>query len=73
MSNIIDFPITDSLKPEQAIAAAAKMRWTQFIGIGLTADGEYEIINSEMSAERALWLVEWAKRWAMGLEDGEEE
>ena len=30
--------------------------------------GEFEVINSEMTAERALWLIEWAKRWAMGLE-----
>ena len=31
-------------------------------------EGEFEVINSEMTAERALWLIEWAKRWAMGLE-----
>ena len=46
----------------------AKLEWQEVIGIGITAEGEFEVINSEMTAERALWLIEWAKRWAMGLE-----
>jgi hypothetical protein len=29
------------------------------------------VINSEMTAERALWLIEWAKRWALGLDEEE--
>ncbi|HEX2581246.1 MAG TPA: hypothetical protein VHL08_04650 [Dongiaceae bacterium] len=72
LADIVDFPVTDSLKPEQALAIAAKQQWQQFIGLGFTADGEMEIINSEMTAERALWLLSWAKRWAMGLDEENE-
>ena len=49
----------------------AKLEWQEVIGLGITAAGDFEVINSEMTAERALWLIEWAKRWAMGLEDEE--
>jgi hypothetical protein len=73
MASVVDFPISETLKPEQAIAEMAKGRWQQVIGIGVTADGEFQVINSEMSAERALWLIEWGKRWAMGLEIEEDE
>ena len=63
------FPPEASLRPEQAIGICAKMKWSQFIGIGTTEDGELEIINSDMTAERALWLITWAERWALGLDD----
>ena len=41
--------------------------WQQVVMVGVTAEGGLEIINSEMSAERALWMAEWARRWALGL------
>jgi hypothetical protein len=50
----------------------ARTQWDQFIGLGITEAGEFEIVNSDMTAERALWLIEWAKRWAMGLDEVEE-
>jgi len=31
------------------------------------------VVNSDMTAERALWLVKWAERWAMGLDEVESE
>ena len=34
-----------------------KTRWTQFLGIGITEEGEFEVVNSDMTAERALWLA----------------
>ncbi len=67
--NIIDFPPSCSMRPEQAIGTCAKVKWRNFIGIGLTEDGEFEVINSDMTAERALWLIAWAQRWALGLDD----
>ncbi len=73
MGQIVDFPPSSSLRPEQAIGNCAKMKWSQFLGIGLTEDGEFEVINSDMTAERALWLVAWAERWALGLDDTEDE
>src|SRR5262245_14440315 len=68
MALIIDLPPSETLRPAQAIGEIAKLDWQEVIGIGITAEGEFEVINSEMTAERALWLIEWAKRWAMGLE-----
>jgi hypothetical protein len=43
--------------------------WRDFVGIGVTGAGEFQVVCSEMTAERALWLIEWAKRWAMGCFD----
>ena len=68
MAAIVDFPPAETLRPEQAIGELGKLAWGEVIGIGVTAAGEFEVINSAMTAERALWLIEWARRWAMGLE-----
>jgi len=68
MALVIDLPPSETLRPDQAVGELAKLEWQEVIGIGITAEGEFEVINSEMTAERALWLIEWAKRWAMGLE-----
>ncbi len=68
MALVIDLPPSETLRPEQAVGELAKLQWQEVIGIGITEAGEFEVINSAMTAERALWLIEWAKRWAMGLE-----
>ena len=68
MAPVIDLPPAETLRPDQAIGELGKLAWEEVIGIGVTSDGEFEVINSAMTAERALWLIEWAKRWAMGLE-----
>jgi hypothetical protein len=73
MALVIDLPPSETLRPEQAVGELAKLQWQELIGIGITEAGEFEVINSEMTAERALWLIEWAKRWAMGLEVEEQE
>ena len=65
---VIDLPPAETLRPDQAIGELGKLAWEEVIGIGVTAEGDFEVINSAMTAERALWLIEWAKRWAMGLE-----
>ena len=71
VASVIDFPISETLRPEQAAGEIAKARWQQVIAIGVTADGDFQVINSEMSAERALWLLEWGRRWALGLDEDE--
>src|SRR6266404_127618 len=68
MAPVIDLPPAETLRPDQAIGELGKVAWDEVIGIGVTVEGEFEVINSAMTAERALWLIEWAKRWAMGLE-----
>ena len=68
LSFVIELPPGESLRPDQAIGELAKQDWEEVIAIAVTRDGEFEVISSAMTAERALWLVEWAKRWAMGLE-----
>ena len=72
MAEIVDFPPRPTLRPEQAVGTCQKTRWQQFLGIGITEEGEFEVVNSDMTAERALWLVKWAERWAMGLDEVEE-
>ena len=71
MASVVDFPISDTLRPDQVAGEIVKAKWRQLIAIGVTADGDFEVINSEMSAERALWLLEWGKRWALGLDEDE--
>jgi hypothetical protein len=67
--SVIDFPLSETLLPDQATAEISKVAWQEVIGLGVTETGEFEVINSEMSAERALWLIEWARRWALGLDE----
>jgi hypothetical protein len=67
--HVIDFPLSETLLPDQATAEISKVAWQEVIGLGVTETGEFEVINSEMSAERALWLIEWARRWALGLDE----
>ncbi len=67
--HVIDFPLSETLLPDQATAEIAKVDWRDVIGLGVTGAGEFEVINSAMSAERALWLIEWARRWALGLDE----
>lgn len=71
-ATVVDFPPRPTLRPEQAVGMCRKTRWSQFLGIGITEEGEFEVVNSDMTAERALWLVKWAERWAMGLDEAEE-
>jgi len=49
-------------------AGIEKLGWRDSIALGVTPGGELEIVTSGMSGERALWLLEWAKRWVMGLD-----
>jgi hypothetical protein len=67
MGEIVALPAVDSMTAGEASGQIAGAGWRQVIGIGVTAEGSLEIINSNMSAERALWLTEWARRWALGL------
>jgi len=67
MGEIVALPAVDSMTAGEAAGQIAGAGWRQVIGIGVTAEGSLEIINSNMSAERALWLTEWARRWALGL------
>ncbi|MFM9843541.1 MAG: hypothetical protein ACKVOI_11290 [Dongiaceae bacterium] len=67
MGEIVALPAADSMTAGEAAGQIAGAGWRQVIGIGVTAEGSLEIINSNMSAERALWLTEWARRWALGL------
>jgi hypothetical protein len=66
---VIDFPIAQTLRPAQAIGEAAKVAWGQVVVVGMTAAGDLQVINSDMTAERALWLLEWGRRWALGVDE----
>jgi hypothetical protein len=71
MGELVALPANDSSNAAEAVDRMARAGWRQAIGIGVTADGRLEIVNSAMSAERALWLTEWARRWALGLTEGD--
>jgi len=71
MGEIVALPVVDGMTAGEAAGQIVGAGWRQVIGIGVTVDGNLEIINSNMNAERALWLTEWARRWALGLIDGE--
>lgn len=66
---VTDFPISDRLRPEQVVGELGKRRFECLIGIGIDEDGDFVVVASDMTAERALWLVEWARQWALGLDD----
>jgi hypothetical protein len=72
-AKVVDFPISDSLRPEQVVGALAKREWESLVGVGITVDGDFEILNSDMTAERALWIVEWARQWALGLDEDDDD
>jgi hypothetical protein len=72
-AKVVDFPISDRLRPEQVIGELGKHEWESLIGVGITEAGDFEIVNSDMTAERALWIVEWARQWAIGLDDEEDD
>ena len=67
MGDVVALPAIDSMTAGEAIGQMSGAGWRQVIGIGVSGDGNLEIINSNMSAERGLWLTEWARRWALGL------
>ena len=68
-ANIVAFPLADSLRPDQVVGELGKPDWESLIGIGITSDGDFHVLASDMTAERALWIVEWARQWALGLDD----
>lgn len=72
-AKVVDFPISDNLRPEQVVGALAKRDWESLIGVGITVHGDLEVLNSDMTAERALWIVEWARQWALGLDEDEDD
>lgn len=67
-AKVADFPTGARLRPEQALAEAGKRTWETVIAVGITQDGDFEVVNSDMTAERALWLIEWGRQWALGLD-----
>jgi len=46
MALVIDLPPSETLRPDQAVGELAKLQWEEVIGIGITAEGEFEVINS---------------------------
>lgn len=72
-AKVVDFPISDRLRPEQVVGEIGKLDWESLVGVGITIEGDFEVINSDMTAERALWIVEWARQWALGLDEEDDE
>jgi hypothetical protein len=63
---VIHLPPLEALHSGHAIGELGKLAWDEAIGTGVTVDGDFEIINSAMTAERALWV----HRMGQALGDG---
>ncbi|HNQ98347.1 MAG TPA: hypothetical protein PKN52_00025 [Trueperaceae bacterium] len=62
-NRVVEMPRSDHLRPEQALAEASKTDWDEVIVIGIDKSGAFDMVNSEISLERALFLLEWARRY----------
>ena len=49
MGDVVPLPVKESLTTGEAIGQMSGAGWRQVIGIGVTTDGNLEIINSKMA------------------------
>lgn len=65
MSNVVHFPPSETMNPEQALATAAKIEFSDVLILGYDSDGNFNILSSHMSRAESLFLVEASKEWIM--------
>lgn len=65
--NVTLMPPSDSMSPEQALAAAARRPLKSVVIVAEHEDGDLVVMSSKMNREFALWLVEHAKLHVMDL------
>lgn len=44
-AKVVDFPISDRLRPEQVVGEIGKLDWESLVGVGITTEGDFEVIN----------------------------
>ncbi len=61
-TNIIGFPATVTMTPDQALDSAAQLEPKDVLVVGYDKDGDLVVRSSRMSRQDALWLCEMLKR-----------
>ena len=51
-AKVVDFPISDRLRPEQVVGEIGKLDWESLVGVGITTEGDFEVINRATSHRR---------------------
>lgn len=78
MNNVLNFPATTTLTPEQALHSALKFAkeygLQDALIVGYDEDGELFVRSSRMDRKDALWLAEQLRLYALytPAEEGEE-
>ena len=44
-AKVVDFPVSDRLRPEQVVGELGKQDWESLIGVGITTEGDFEVLN----------------------------
>lgn len=65
MNNVVHFPPSETMTPEQTLATAAKIELTDVLILGYDSDDNFNILSSCMSRAESLFLVEASKEWIM--------
>ena len=66
-SGVHQFPLSNSLTPEQALSAALKVDLKDVLIVGISAGDELFALSSRMTRRDALWLIEVSKKHTLGL------
>ncbi len=70
MKNVIAFPATDTMTPEQALLSAIEFakndNMQDVLVVGYDGDGELIVRSSRMDRKDALWLAEQLRKYAIG-------
>lgn len=65
MGDVHQLDPTNTMKPEQALAHAAKREWDDVLVCGYDPDGSFCVVSSHMTCQRALWLAKLLEKFAM--------
>lgn len=65
-ANIIAMPATTTFTPDLALKSALDLDLSDVLVIGYDADGVLSVRSSRMSRADAIFLLEQAKKWALG-------
>lgn len=69
-AELIELPAHERMTPEQCLAVCAREPWERVIVVGYQEGrGDVVLRSSGMTREQALWIVEWARRHALGLDE----
>lgn len=70
MKNVIAFPATDTMTPEQALLSALDFakndNMQDVLVVGYDGDGALIVRSSRMDRKDALWLSEQLRKYALG-------